>query len=67
MNPSKIYSVNNSECVARTIRALKRKIHNKKVANGKFFFLQGKSRIEFTLEIVQKGFKKKRDCYRVKM
>jgi len=63
----KIYSLN-GECVARSFRALKRKIHNRKINGTKFYTFIGAAEVrkDFELVTVKRGVSQKRDCYRVK-
>lgn len=63
----KIYEPNGS-CVARSYRALKRKIHNRKITGSKFYTFIGEQQIkqEFEITTVKRGTSQKRDCYRIK-
>jgi len=62
----KIYSPN-GECVARSYRALKRKIHNHKISGFKFYTFVGVRQVrkDFELVTVKRGTVGKRDCYRI--
>lgn len=63
----KIYDLTGS-CVARSFRALKRKLKKKSVTGTKFYVLVGKeqSRENFDIVSVKRGSRENRDCLRVK-